>query len=109
MEIQENLLLSPLWAAYREKTLGINLDKKISETLKDTHNLAERKQIYNTIKQVIKRPKYDFQAINNKIKPFASNVSFNNEEIYNYLTSFKNFMENVEYGLLTDDRLTNKS
>ena len=29
---------------------------------------------------------------------------FSNEEIYSFLMNFKSFMENEEFGLLTDDK-----
>lgn len=55
----------------------------------------------------VENSEFDFQIIATEVKPFAGNIHFTNEEIYNYLVSFKNFMENEEYGLLTDGRPNN--
>ena len=36
--------------------------------------------------------------------PLANKIRFTNTEIYNYLMKLKGFMENNEFGLLTDKR-----
>ena len=36
--------------------------------------------------------------------PVSHKLQFSNKEVYTYLMSFKEFMENEDFALLTDDR-----
>lgn len=74
-----------------------------SEYLKNVYDLEQRKSIHNVLKLVKENPSFDFKGIMEDAPAFHE-LTFSNLEIYNYLMSFKNFMENQEYKLLTDDR-----
>lgn len=100
--------MDPIWILYMNKNINnIVFNKRLSESYKDIHPLERRKKIYKAITWTVENPKFDFQIVAAEIKPFVYGIDFTNKEIYDYFVSFKNFMENEEYGLLTDDRPNN--
>jgi len=81
------------------------LDLRMSNSLKDGYNLDERLNIYDALLWAEQNPNYQFKDIM-KDSPVIGQLNFENQEIHNYLISFKTFMENEDYGLLTDNRPT---
>ncbi|WGH74641.1 hypothetical protein P8625_11145 [Tenacibaculum tangerinum] len=106
MKENENLLMSPLWILHNKKKEE-KLDRNIAEQFKDIHELKIRKMIYDSLKWAEKNASYEFSKIFERM-PNIIKTKYDNAFIYNYLIRFKGFMENEEYGLLTDDRPTNK-
>lgn len=106
MKENENLLMSPLWILYNKKEEE-KLDVDVAEQFKDIHDLKTRKLIYDSLKWAEKNANYEFINVFKRM-PHIIEIKYNNDFIYNYLIDFKKFMENEEYGLLTDDRPTNK-
>lgn len=83
----------------------MTLDLIMSNTLKNAYNLDERLNIFNALVWAEQNPNYQFKDIM-KDSPVIGQLNFENQEIYNYLISFKSFMENEEYELLTDESPT---
>ena len=106
MKENENLLMSPLWVL-NNKGVNLHLDLKVAEQFKDIHGLEKRKLIYNSLEWAEGNSGYKFEGIFRRM-PSVISVNFSNETIYEYLMNFKSFMENEEFGLLTDDRPTNR-
>ena len=67
------------------------------------YSLDKRKRIYESIKRAEVNPDWDFKKIM-KNDPKSYKLPFTNKDIYRYLVQFKSFMENEEFGLLTDDK-----
>ena len=100
-------LITPLFALYNFESLSnINFKESDSEYLKNSYDLKERKEIYDALKWAEENSTYQFESIM-KDAPVIGKLKFNNDEVYQYLMSFKAFMENSDYNLLTDDRATN--
>jgi hypothetical protein len=100
-------LMTPLFTLYKVKNINeIILDKDTSERMKNMLNLGIRKGIYNALQWVESNPDFEFESIM-KEAPVQGSLNFSNEEVFEYLIKYKEYMENDEYGLLTDDRLTN--
>lgn len=106
MKENENLLMSPLWILYSKKNEQ-KLDSFMAEQLKDFHGLKDRRLIYKALQWTENNKDYEFVNIFERM-PILIEVNFSNAFIYLYLINFKSFMENEEFGLLTDDRPTNK-
>ncbi|MDF2553820.1 MAG: uncharacterized protein K0R77_3095 [Chryseobacterium sp.] len=97
-------LMIPIWALYNFKNISdIVLKIDDSEYLKNVYDLEQRKSIHSALKWAKENPNFDFKGIMEDA-PVSHELTFSNLEIYNYLMSFKNFMENQDYKLLTDDR-----
>ncbi|CAL2080331.1 conserved hypothetical protein [Tenacibaculum sp. 190524A02b] len=100
--------MTPIFYLYKLKKIEDFLfDKKLSERIKDYEELKHRKGVYEMLKWAEKNPSFHFESIMENA-PVRGKLKFTNEEVYSYLMSFKSFMENEEFGLLTDDRPTNK-
>lgn len=94
----------PIWELYYVKELKeISFNDSTSENFKDQRSLFDRKKIYETLQWAEENPNYDFKEIM-KNAPVPHKLEFSNKEVYEYLVKFKEFMENEEYGVLTDDR-----
>lgn len=97
-------LMIPIWALYNFKNINeIALKVDDSEYLKNVYNLEQRKKIHSALKWAKENPNFDFKGIM-KDASVSHELIFSNSEVYNYLMSFKDFLENKEYKLLTDDR-----
>ena len=97
-------LMIPIWALYNfESIKDITFKIDDSEYLKNNYTLLERNNIYNSINWAKENPNFDFKSIM-KEAPVSHKLKFSNKEIFKYLMNFKEFMENDEYNLLTDDR-----
>ncbi|WP_028888323.1 hypothetical protein [Tenacibaculum ovolyticum] len=98
----KNILIIPIWILYDEESIGkIKFDEILAENIKE-YSLKDRKNLYATIESIEKD--FDFAEVlrnspNNKI------IKFSNQEILDYLSLFKGFMENDEFGLLTEESL----
>lgn len=88
---------------------NINLNNDGAEHIKNYYNIDVRQNIYNSLKEFegVDVLEYDFQALLEG-SSLMGPIMFSNQEIYDYIIKFKSFMENEEYGLLTDDRLPNR-
>lgn len=97
-------LIRPISELYHIKSLDeVVFNQKVSEYLKDTYSLDERKNIHQAIVNVEQKPNHDFKDLMREV-PKPQDLSFSNEEIFSYLLSFKTFMENEEFDLLIDSR-----
>lgn len=74
-----------------------------SEYFKDTYKLQARLDIFNTLLWAEQNPNFHFESIM-KDAPVVGELKFSNEEVYQYLMSFKAFMKQEEYKLLIEDR-----
>ncbi|MEL1244675.1 hypothetical protein AAEO56_10420 [Flavobacterium sp. DGU11] len=101
-----NELMTPVFVLFNfERIEDIEYKMADAEYLKDVSNLDERKRLYSALKWAEKNSNYDFKSII-KNAPVPGKLKFSNKEVYIFLLSFKKFMENEEYTLLTDDRPT---
>lgn len=97
-------LMIPLFYLYDVKSIDdIIFSNESSEYFKDTYNLKSRLDIYNALKWAEQNPSFKFESIMENAPVFGE-LKFSNEEVYQYLMSFKSFMELEEYKLLTEDR-----
>ena len=100
-------LMSPIFYLYKKNKIeDIKFDKQFSERIKDYDELIHRIGIYKTLQWAEKNPDYHFESVMEDA-PVVDKLKFSNDEVYQYLMNFKAFMENEEFGLLTDDRPTN--
>ncbi|CAL2091558.1 conserved protein of unknown function [Tenacibaculum sp. 190524A02b] len=103
-----NQLMTPIWALYNVDNIT---DVKFTiESAKRIANLYPREKLdnmYNALKWAEKNSNYDFLEIMNEA-PTHRKLKFSNSEIFKHLMSFKKFMENEEFGLLTDDTPPNQ-
>ena len=100
-------LYTPMFLLYDFKNIDdIKLGKETAEGMKDIYSLELRKGIYSALQWAEGNPNFQFEE-NMKDTPVVGKLKFSNEEIYDYLMYYKAYMENEEYGLLTDDRPTN--
>ncbi|NAS31515.1 hypothetical protein GTQ40_11070 [Flavobacteriaceae bacterium R38] len=74
-----------------------------SEYLKNTYDLKSRLDIYSNLEWAELNPNFPFESIMDNA-PVVGKLKFSNEEVHQYLMSFKAFMENEDFKLLTDDR-----
>lgn len=101
-------LMTPLFTLYKIKNLDeIILNKDTSERMKNMFNLEIRKGIYNALHWSEQNPNFHFESIM-KEAPVQGSLKFSNEEVFEYLMKYKEYMENDEYGLLIDNRPTNR-
>lgn len=108
MRIIEAHLMIPILYLYKVKKIkDFIFDKKLSERIKDYEELNDRKSVYEMLKWAEDNPDFHFESIM-KNAPVRGKLKFTNDEVYYYLMNFKSFMENEEFGLLTDDRPTNR-
>lgn len=82
----------------------VKLDLRMSDSIKDWYSLDERLNIFNALVWAEQNPNYQFIDIM-KDAPVIGGLKYENLDIYTYLMNFKAFMENEDYGLLTDQRL----
>ena len=102
----KNLLIIPIWPLYDvSKINDVIFDKNLSDYIKRGYNLKKRKDIYESLVLANENPNYNFLEIMNNA-PSVRKVEFANSQVYKHLMSFKKFMENEEFGLLTDDKPT---
>ncbi|TXF79492.1 hypothetical protein [Chryseobacterium sp.] len=97
-------LMIPIYELYSIQELDeVTFDRSVAEYLKDQRSLKDRKKIYSALEWAKENPNYDFKDIM-KDAPVSHELSFSNSEISDYLMSFKTFMENKDFKLLTEDR-----
>jgi hypothetical protein len=101
-------LMTPIFYLYDVKKIeDIELDKKTSERFKDIYDRNTRIEIFESLKWAENNKDFSFESIMENA-PVRGKLKFTNEEVYLYLLSFKKFMENEDFGLLTDHRPTNR-
>ncbi|CAL2091516.1 conserved protein of unknown function [Tenacibaculum sp. 190524A02b] len=101
-------LMTPIFYLYDiEKIEQIDMNEIMSEKFKDIYEKSTRVEILKSLEWAEKNPSFHFESIMENA-PVSGKLKFTNEEVYSYLMSFKSFMENEEFDLLTDDRPTNK-
>ncbi|WP_417799887.1 hypothetical protein [Tenacibaculum sp.] len=102
-----NLLMVPMWPLYNVSSVDdMIFDGNLSKYLKRGYDLSKRKLIFNVLEWAQDNSEYNFKEVMDN-SPNPREIRFSNKEIFNHLMNFKKFMENEEYGLLTDDRPTN--
>ncbi|WBX76599.1 hypothetical protein PG911_18610 [Tenacibaculum ovolyticum] len=103
-----NLLMIPIWPLYNMNSVeDIDFDVGLSNYLKRGYDLSKRLEIYGILVWAKENSNYDFLGIM-KNAPTPKKMKFLNNEVYIHLMNFKTFMENEEFGLLTDDRPLNR-
>lgn len=96
----------PMWPLYNVSSINdIVFDINLSEYIKRGYNLKKRKDIYESLVWANDNPNYNFVDIMQDA-PSVRKIKFKKDEIYRHLLNFKSFMENEEFGLLTDDTST---
>ena len=104
MEIHKRNLMVQLWELYNLNSLQEAVfENRSSEYLKDFHTLKERKDMYDALKWAEQNPDFKFESVMENAPVFGE-LKFSNQEVYQYLMSYKEFMEQEEYKLLTEDR-----
>jgi hypothetical protein len=106
MKNYKQYLMIPIWELYNLDSLEEAIfDSESSEYLKNGYNLIERKNIYQALKWSELNIEFNFKSLMT-VAPIPNELKFLNDEIYQYLLMFKEFMENDEFSLLTDNRPT---
>jgi len=101
-------LMTPLFTLYKVKSIDeIILNSDSSEKMKNIFDLERRKGLYNALQWAELNPDFEFESIM-KDAPVQGAIGFSNQEVYEYLMKHKEYMENEEFNLLTDDRPTNR-
>lgn len=106
--MKKRAYLIPLSYLLQVKSIqNINLNSKGAEHLKKTYDKEVRLNIYNSLQEFDGRNilNYNFQKLIEEAGLMGT-LNYSNKQIYDYLMSFKRFMENEEFGLLTDDKPT---
>lgn len=104
----KSYLRTPMFVLYDIDDIdNIKYRENRHERMKDIYSLEERKSIYDALKWAEQNPNFQFEEIM-KDSPVIGKLKFSNVEVYEYLMRYKAYMENDEYGLLTDDRPTNR-
>ena len=94
----------PLFGLYDIDSLEeVKFTIESSNYIKNGYSLEIRKNIYDSLNWAKENPSFDFKSIMNDA-PVPHKFKFSNKEVYKYLMSFKEFMENEDFALLTDDR-----
>ena len=102
----KNLLMILIWPLYNvSKIDDVIFDKNLSDYIKRGYSLKKRNELYKNLVWANENPNYNFLEIMNNA-PSVRKVEFANSQVYKHLMSFKKFMENEEFGLLTDDKPT---
>lgn len=93
----KNVLTIPLWLLFNIKSIDeIKLDEVLAKNLK-SYEIDTRKYLYEVIKKIEKG--YNFDEIISNI-PNNNQIKFTDNEIYEYLIKFKQFMENENFEIL---------
>lgn len=101
-------LMTPIFYLYEiEKVEQIKLNESTAEKFKDIYDKKIRIEIFESLKWAEENKDFHFESIMENA-PVRGKLKFTNDEVYSYLMNFKSFMENEEFGLLTDDRPTNR-
>ncbi|MGQ3677691.1 hypothetical protein [Tenacibaculum discolor] len=101
-------LMTPIFYLYKIEEVGqIQMNKKMAKKFKDIYDKNTRVEIFESLQWAEENKDFSFESIMEDA-PVRGKLKFTNEEVYDYLMNFKKFMENEEYGLLTDDRPTNR-
>ena len=99
-KIKENLGIL-IFALYNFKNINeIILSEEDASYLKIGYDLDERKAIYEALIWAMDNPDFKFENIMENT-PVVGKLPFSNEEIYDYLSDFKIFMEK-DNGLLNE-------
>ena len=97
-------LMIPIFELYSIVEISeVVFNSSVSEYIKDQRGLEDRKKIFENLTWAKENPSFDFKSIMNDA-PVSHKLQFSNKEVYTYLMSFKQFMENEDFALLTDDR-----
>ncbi|MCS4237449.1 hypothetical protein M2306_002512 [Myroides gitamensis] len=104
--MKKNNLMIPIFWLYEISSLEeVKFTLESSNYIKDGYGIEERNNIYEALQWAKDNPNYNFKGIM-KNAPVPHKLEFSNKEVYYYLMKFKEFMENKEYEILTDDRPT---
>lgn len=95
----KNVLAIPLWLLFNVESIDeIKFDAVLANNISE-YELKDRKYLYSVINSISEEFKFD-DIISNI--PNKEKIKFSNEEIYIYLSKFKNFMEDKKFGLLIE-------
>lgn len=97
----------PISLLYNKKNIDdIRYREDRHERMKDIYSLEARKEMYYSLQWAEQNPDFQFENCMDGT-PITGILKVSNEEVYEHLMRYKAYMENEEYGLLTDDRPTN--
>ena len=101
MKNYKYMLRIPLFPLYRYDSLDqIHLEEKEVDFLMQ-YSLKERKNLYEDLKWAKNNPNYNFESIMEGAPVFGT-LKFTNNEVYEYLMLFMEFMEKFPV-LLNED------
>ncbi|WBX76600.1 hypothetical protein PG911_18615 [Tenacibaculum ovolyticum] len=97
-----NQLMTPIGALYDiENVSDVPFIKEGAKMLSKIFSKIKKDKLYEALKWAENNPNYNFSDIM-KDAPVRKKLKFKNDEIYQHLMNYKKFMENDEFGLLTD-------
>lgn len=102
--MNKNLVLKAMQILYNKKTLDEvpAFDHHFANHIKANLSLKSRKSTYKALEWAKENEEFDYKNLMEEL--LWRTLVFSNEEIYSFLMNFKSFMENKEFGLLTDDK-----
>ena len=107
LKLMKSHLMIPVAILLNKDSIDdIKYRKNRHELMKDVYSLEVRKAMHEALKWAEENPDFQFKSCLEGT-PITGSIKVNNEDIYEHLMRYKAYMENEEYGLLTDDRSTN--